>query len=443
MVRGRAEDVAKRNDGAYVVAVAGRAARVRARHVVFALGAAGAPNLPPPLAGAVPSARVIHTYDWARLLSAPMAGEAVVVVGGGLSAAQAALLAVRRGARRVVHASRRPVLSRPYDLPFDWMEARSRWGRVADRDKDKGGAAKFRMFEFHATPKAERAAWAKEARGGATVPAEYLKELERCEAAGKIERWVDEIATAEVRGKDSNTADVAPPVVEECATCAPELGCGCDEPTVEEARAVGTEECPTCEPESSCDCAPPADEARKPCAAEVAEECATCEPERGCDCEEPPLDKCNVAPFAFLKDCGEACDCAAPAEESGPIRLGFRHGGAISADRVVLATGSALDLRSVPLLDLVATKFDLPVAGSLPDLDKELGWGEEEFTVVGAFALLEMGPDAGNLTGCRRAAGVCADTLGAFESMQAGGPLANSFSVFQDDESSSSSDDSD
>ena len=54
----------------------------------------------------------------------------------------------------MVHLSRRPVQSRTYDLPIEWMDPRSGW-RAAGENK----GAKFRMFEFYATPKAERAAW--------------------------------------------------------------------------------------------------------------------------------------------------------------------------------------------------------------------------------------------------------------------------------------------
>ena len=344
-VAGAAASVDKR-DTDYEVAIADCADRpVRARRVIFALGAAGAPKIPRPLAwlleeSAAQAPRVLHTYSWSKLLATPLAGETVVVVGGGLSAAQAALLAVRRGARRVVHVSRRPVQSRAYDLPFEWMTPRSGW-RVASKDKSKD---KFRMFEFYGTPKAERAAWVRSARGGATVPVYYEEELERAARAGHLERLVDEIAVAEIYD------------------CKPSAG--------------------------------------------------------GCACE--------------------------PA--SGAISLTFSHGAStIVADRVILATGSTLDVGKVPLLRGVAARFELPTTGSppLPNLDEDLQWGSENFTVVGAFALLEVGPDSGNLTGCRRCAGICADNIGAFASLeQNGGPLANTYSALFDSDDEDSEDDS-
>jgi len=348
-VPGAAEAVEKRGDGTYDVAVGGHAAPVRAHNVVFALGAAGSPTIPAPLslvhercAGAR-NPRVVHTYAWAKLRAAPFKGETVVVIGGGLSAAQAALLAVRRGASKVIHVSRRPMLAREYDLPIEWMEPRSGW-RLKEKGGDNG-SQKFRSFEFFETPTSERAEWAASARGGATVPASYLKELERAAKSGRLERWVDEVVAAEI-----------------------------------------------------------------------------------CDCEPQPPASCGCGP-----------------NDQGAIRIAFRNGDReILADRVVLATGSSLDVSKVPLLSDVAARYELPVEGNLPDIDTDLQWGDESFSVVGAFALLEVGPDSGNLTGCRRCAEICADKLGAFEAFtQVGGHLQNKYSVFAADSSSSSECESD
>ena len=214
----------------------------------------------------------------------------------------------------MLHVSRRPVQSRQYDLPIEWMSPKSGW-RKAETDK----SAKFRRFEFLATPKEERAAFVRSARGGATVPAVYLEDLEAAARTGRLERYVDEIAAAE-----------------------------------------------------------------------------------SCDCE----------------------------DKADAIRLTFSQGGgAVVADRVILATGSTLDINNVPLLRSVADRFELPVAGCLPDLE-DLQWGDESFTVVGAFSILEMGPDAGNLTGCRRCAEICADAHGVFDKFtQVGERLANSYAA--------------
>ena len=89
----------------------------------------------------------------------------------------------------------------------------------------------------------------------------------------------------------------------------------------------------------------------------------------------------------------EDASCEGEPDTQGPVRLRFRHRAeAVVADRVILATGSTLDVERVPLLASVAAKFALPVAGSpgavLPDVDEDLTWGEENFHVIGAFALL-------------------------------------------------------
>lgn len=46
------------------------------------------------------------------------------IAGGGLSAAQAALFAVNRGAAAVTLCSRRPLETRHFDLPLKWFDPR-------------------------------------------------------------------------------------------------------------------------------------------------------------------------------------------------------------------------------------------------------------------------------------------------------------------------------
>ena len=81
----------------------------------------------------------------------------------------------------------------------------------------------------------------------------------------------------------------------------------------------------------------------------------------------------------------------------------------------------------------------------LPDLDGYLKWGEENFSVVGNLALLQVGPDSGNLSGCRRCAQLCAQYFGAFKSyVEVGGPHANQYgALFDSDSDDSDSDCSD
>lgn len=90
----------------------------------------------------------------------------------------------------------------------------------------------------------------------------------------------------------------------------------------------------------------------------------------------------------------------------------------------------------VPLLRSAARDLALPVAAGLPALDASLRWGGEAsgVVVVGAFAQLEVGPDAANLVGARRAADICAADVGAFDALgdAPGSVLANIYDAFAD-----------
>ena len=88
-------------------------------------------------------------------------------------------------------------------------------------------------------------------------------------------------------------------------------------------------------------------------------------------------------------------------------------------------------------------RFNLPVVDDLPDVDESLTWGDEGFSVVGNLALLQVGPDSGNLSGCRRCAERCANYFGAFETYsETGGVLRNKFAAFESDSDSDESSDS-
>jgi lysine/ornithine N-monooxygenase len=331
LVTGAAERVQDLEDGTYCVEVTGHQLPVCAKHVIFAVGAANSPVIPKSLGhvynsvNPAASPSVVHTFSWRLLQALPFAGETVVVVGGGLSAAQAALLAVRRGAQKVLLVARNPMKSRLYDLSVDWLDPKVGWR------SDK--CEKTRMFEFYDMPKSKRRAWVHSARGGATVPPSYLEMLKAASKTGRLKTCVDEIANAE-------------------------------------------------------------------------------------------MSPCETRP--------------------GAIDLSFLHGTApLTVDRVVLATGSKLSVSKLPLLSEAIKRFNLPVVDDLPDVDESLTWGDEGFSVVGNLALLQVGPDSGNLSGCRRCAERCANYFGAFETYsETGGVLRNKFAAFESDSDSDESSDS-
>jgi len=134
-------DLKKEGDNMYqVFGVDG--ALVRGKQVVFALGASSTPSIPQQLApmyeAAVPASvppRILHTYAWQQLEHLPIRNETIIVIGGGLSAVQAALLAVNRGASKVMLVSRKPLRTRIYDLSLDWFNVQKSM-RTASQDEN-------------------------------------------------------------------------------------------------------------------------------------------------------------------------------------------------------------------------------------------------------------------------------------------------------------------
>lgn len=314
-------EIKKRGDGAYDV-IFGAEGILEAKHVIFALGPSCTTKIPRQLDSVyeqckrLTNNRMIHSFSWQDLQSLPLKQETVVIVGGGLSAIQAANLASQRGSRRVILLSRRKLRARLYDLSIEWFNTRAGW-RAHNQKRE--GCKKFRMYEFYDTPKCERREWSYRAKDGATIPNYYLDEFNNSVKEGKIDHFIDEIEAGEL---------------------------------ISDGKVVA-------------------------------------------------------------------------------LTLRQNRAEQIFADRVILATGSNLDVNGVPLLMNITENFKLPLVDGLPDLDEDLQWGEENFSVVGALAMMQIGPEAGNLSGCRRCAERCASSLGVHDSMyKESGPLTNIFEVF-------------
>ncbi|GAA5820495.1 hypothetical protein JCM3770_002273, partial [Rhodotorula araucariae] len=94
-------------------------------------------------------------------------------------------------------------------------------------------------------------------------------------------------------------------------------------------------------------------------------------------------------------------------------------------DYVVCATGSALDLAKVPLVQPLLHSHPVELVEGLPRLTMDLQWRADiPFFVMGAYAMLELGPDALNLSGTRPGAERIAHRLGAlgvFDDVPGGG----------------------
>merc|ERR1712232_482708 len=74
-------------------------------------------------------------------------------------------------------------------------------------------------------------------------------------------------------------------------------------------------------------------------------------------------------------------------------------------DLVVSACGHRPDCAQLPLIQNLLEHSPVQITGGLPHLSQDLQWGEhKQLKVIGSLASLQVGPDAGNLMGIRRAA---------------------------------------
>ena len=91
--------------------------------------------------------------------------------------------------------------------------------------------------------------------------------------------------------------------------------------------------------------------------------------------------------------------------EKGEWAVDFDDGSAGRFDRIWLCTGSELDVRRDPLLGPLVARRPIGVVGGLPALAPSLRWDKHTaLYVMGAFAALQLGPDALNLAGSRTGA---------------------------------------
>ena len=158
---------------------------VVARAVILATGPVGKWNVPAPFGELLASRLVLHTEQLlveGRTLReevtrrCPGAGR-VLVIGGGLSAAQAALAAFRAG-QRVLLRSRRPLQTRAFDIASEWLDVRH-----ADRLR----------YEFLSLPIKRRRDAVREAVSGGSVPETYLDEIRRlAQSSPALQLEVDE-----------------------------------------------------------------------------------------------------------------------------------------------------------------------------------------------------------------------------------------------------------
>ena len=171
-----------------------RRLKIVAKHVVLALGARGCPSIPATFKSLVnygDCPRVVHSSDFnglAMVKSRISKTDTVLVIGGGLSAAQAALLAVRRKAHRTVLCSRRPLVCQHYDLPIEWMDDRLGANQARNR---------HRTARYYTLPPADRIKACKSIRGGGSIPPDYLEALDLQVRTGRLELFINSVCAAE------------------------------------------------------------------------------------------------------------------------------------------------------------------------------------------------------------------------------------------------------
>ena len=81
-------------------------------------------------------------------------------------------------------------------------------------------------------------------------------------------------------------------------------------------------------------------------------------------------------------------------------------------DQIILATGVSIEPLQSPLFQQVAAEFGAPTLDGFPLLNDSLRWvDDEDMFVLGANAMLELGPGALNLMGAMRGAKIVAEAL--------------------------------
>ena len=111
-------------------------------------------------------------------------------------------------------------------------------------------------------------------------------------------------------------------------------------------------------------------------------------------------------------------------------------------DKVILATGITPDITANSFMKKVVEGFPIDIHGGFPNLtEDDLRWCEgSNIFVTGAMSALQVGPDAGNLMGMRRAATAILNALGCRHWLR-DTVLANSYDLLMIDSDESDSED--
>lgn len=171
-------------DGAKLFTITTDAARqYHAKTVVLAVGPANTPKIPllpsvsPSPSGQLPQAcHSMQIKEFPDLLvqSRIAAGKCtnVLIIGGGLTSAQLAVLALRKGVTKIWHLMRGPMRVKHFDVDLSWM------GKYKNAEH-----ARF----WTADSDLERLEIIKEARGGGSLTPLFYKKVKKYIASGNLE----------------------------------------------------------------------------------------------------------------------------------------------------------------------------------------------------------------------------------------------------------------
>jgi len=97
-------------------------------------------------------------------------------------------------------------------------------------------------------------------------------------------------------------------------------------------------------------------------------------------------------------------------------------------DYIWAATGREADITSEPIFKNLLQKFPIQIVRGLPVLDNDLKWSRDcDAFIMGAYAALQLGPDAENISGARAGSEKIASAISGGIDSVIGGPNDHNF----------------
>ncbi len=141
---------------------------LKARIVIIAIGNTSIPNVPPVFRPLYEKGLVKHIFK--PFQNEKCMNKRILVIGGGLSAAQLAIKACAMPHCTVVLCARNPLRKRQFDIPLEWV-----------------GRARGRLLsQFYNLSNLQRLDAIKQIRGGGSIPSEYIDQLEAFQKEGVL-----------------------------------------------------------------------------------------------------------------------------------------------------------------------------------------------------------------------------------------------------------------